>query len=69
MRSEHPGYRQATRAEEQRESSSRITMTGHRVIRNGSVWSCMHCPQAWPFPAPLPDDPGPCVTRTWGDGS
>jgi len=44
-------------------------MTNHNVYRNGSVWACRFCPKTWPFPAPLPDDPGPCVPRRWGDGA
>lgn len=37
----------------------------HVVIRDGSVWLCRRCRRTWPFPSPLPDDPGPCRPRPW----
>lgn len=46
-----------------------VVLDNHRMVRNGSLWACMHCPAAWPFPAPVPSDAGPCVPRPWREES
>lgn len=43
-------------------------LDNHNVQRDGSVWACRYCGTTWPFPSPLPQDPGPCRPRRWGDG-
>jgi hypothetical protein len=47
--------------------TSDAVLTNHRLIRNGSLWACVHCPVSWPFGRPIPRDAGPCVPRRWGD--
>lgn len=43
-------------------------MTGHRMVRDGSWWRCMHgCGTIHPFPSPYPQPETPCVPRRWGD--
>jgi hypothetical protein len=43
-------------------------MTHHHVVRDGSVWLCVHCKGIWPYPQPLPRTVAPCVPRRWEDG-
>lgn len=54
-------------AEQDRATGAGTVLDNHRVVRDGSVWACLHCKSTWPFPAPVPDDPGPCTPRRWGD--
>jgi hypothetical protein len=56
-----------TAADAARAAGNATVLDTHRVVRDGSVWACLHCRATWPFPAPLPADPGPCVPRRWGD--
>lgn len=48
-------------------TTATIVLDNHYVVRDGSVWACLHCKTTWPFPVPLPDEPGPCVPRRWGE--
>lgn len=56
-----------TGADEARARADATVLDNHRVVRDGSVWACVPCGRTWPWPASLPDDPGPCVPRRWGD--
>lgn len=56
-----------TGADAARSAADATVMTNHRVVRNGSLWSCTFCRAAWPFPSPIPQDTTPCVLRLWGD--
>lgn len=57
-----------TGADIARAASEAIVLTNHRVVRDGSVWTCMGgCGRTWPWPAPLPEPVGECVPRRWGD--
>lgn len=40
-------------------------LTGHRMVRNGSWWTCMFCPYRVAFPSPWPRPAEPCVPRAW----
>lgn len=54
--------------DEQTDSINRTAdavLANHRVVRNGSLWSCKFCPASWPFGTPKPDDLGQCVPRPW----
>lgn len=53
---------------EDRATSNATVLDSHNVVRDGSWWTCRYCKGQWPYPAPLPDAPGPCVPRRWGDG-
>lgn len=44
-----------------------VVLTGHRMIRDGSVWLCVHCRATVPFPSPIHPPAAPCVPRRWGD--
>ena len=50
-------------------ASNATVLDTHNVVRDGSWWTCRYCKGQWPYPAPLPAAPGPCVPRRWGDGS
>jgi hypothetical protein len=54
-----------TKADDIVTSAQPAEMTHHHVVRDGSVWLCIHCLGTWPFPSPLPDTAGPCVPRRW----
>jgi hypothetical protein len=56
-----------TGADKARAASANLVLDTHRVVRDGSVWTCQACGQVWPFPGRVPDDAGPCVVRRWGD--
>jgi len=68
LRDQRPGTGSArTGADAAREASAGIVLDNHRVVRDGSVWACLHCKRTWPFPQPLPEPVEPCVPRRWGD--
>ena len=56
-----------TGADDARAVGNATVIDNHRVVRDGSVWTCVHCKGTWPFPGGVPTDPGPCVPRRWGD--
>lgn len=56
-----------TGADLARARADATVLNNHHVVRDGSVWACLHCKVTWPFPTPVPSDPGPCVPRRWGD--
>lgn len=44
---------------------SAAVLNNHRMVRNGSWWTCMFCPHRVAFPSPWPLPAGPCVPRAW----
>lgn len=49
-------------------SDTAETTNHHYVIRDGSVWLCVHCKAEWPYPQPIAQLPAvPCVPGKWPD--
>lgn len=50
------------------ERTADAVLNNHRIVLDGSVWTCLFCKRTWPYPQPLPVPAVPCVPRRWGDG-
>lgn len=52
--------------EDGRDAAADVMLTNHYVVRDGSVWKCVHCGRTEPF-GKLTEWGETCTPRRWGD--